>query len=105
MSACPGSRPERTSSSSALSRLAESLPSAQITGFRRSTPSRHSGEARTGSRARMALRFPHNVLISPLCASTRNGWGRGPLGGGFVEERGGGTADRLSDGGEGGAGG
>jgi len=85
MSACTGSRPERTSSSSALSRLAESLPSAQITGFRRSTLSRHSGEARTGSRARIALRLPHSVLISPLCASTRNGWASGQLGSVFVE--------------------
>src|SRR5256886_12450020 len=52
MRACTGSRPERTSSSSALSRLVESLPSAQITGFSRSTCSSHRGEARAGSRAR-----------------------------------------------------
>ncbi len=85
MSACTGSRPERTNSSSALSRLAESLPAAQITGFRRSTLSPHRADASAGSRARIALRLPHNVLISPLWASRWNGWTKGQLDVVFVE--------------------
>jgi len=80
MSACTGSRPERTSSSTALSRLVESLPSAQITGFSASIASPQSGDARAGSRARMAFRLPQSVLISPLWASSRNGCASGQVG-------------------------
>jgi len=56
-----------------------------MTGFRRSTPSPHTGAVRAGSRARIALRFPHSVLISPLWASMRNGWASGQLDVVFVE--------------------
>ena len=63
----------------------ESLPSDQMTGLRRSTASPHSGEVSAGSRARIAFRFPHSVLISPLWASNRNGCARGQLGSVLVE--------------------
>ncbi len=85
MRAWTGSRPERMSSSNALSRLAESLPSAQMTGFSCSTSRSHTGAASAGSRASIALRFPHSVLISPLWASNRNGCASGQLGSVLVE--------------------
>ena len=82
---CTGSRPERTSSSIALSRLAESLPSAQITSRRRSIFAPQSGDASIGCRIVMAFRLPHSVLISPLWASSRNGCASGQLGSVLVE--------------------
>jgi hypothetical protein len=45
---CTGSRPERTSSSMVLSRLAESLPSAQMTSRSLSILVPHSGDASMG---------------------------------------------------------
>ena len=100
MSAWTGSRPERTSSSNALSRLVESLPSDQMTGFSSSTSLSHTGAARAGSRASIAFRFPHSVLISPLCASSRNGCASGQLGSVFVEYRWWNTAMPVSNSGD-----
>jgi len=53
MTACAGSRPppERTSSSRALSRLAESLPASQMTGV--------------SSFGKVALAGPHGVAVAP----------------------------------------
>ena len=43
--------------------------------------------ARRLSRARMKLRFPWMVLISPLWAIIRYGWARGHIGKVLVEKR------------------
>ena len=43
--------------------------------------------SRSASRARIQLRLPITVLISPLCAMNRNGWASGQLGNVFVEKR------------------
>jgi hypothetical protein len=61
------------SNSRALSKLAESEPRDQMTGFNRSTRCCQTRERRLASRARIQLRLPAMVLISPLCASMRNG--------------------------------
>ena len=82
---CTTSRPERTSSSIALSRLAESLPSVQMTSRSRSIFSPQTGEASIGWRIVIAFRLPHSVLISPLWASSRNGCASGQLGSVLVE--------------------
>jgi hypothetical protein len=87
ISVCTGSRPERTNSSIALSRLAESLPSRQITSRMRSTLEPQSGEASSGWRIAMAFRLPQRVLISPLWASSRKGCASGQLGRVLVEYR------------------
>ena len=64
------------SSSRHSSKLAESLPSSFSTGKSRSIP-RPSLEcgmrslASIASRARIQLRLPRTVLISPLCATYR----------------------------------
>ena len=79
------SRPERVSSSIALSRLAESLPSRQMTSRSRSILGPHTGEASIGCRIVIALRLPQSVLISPLWASRRNGCASGQLGRVLVE--------------------
>jgi hypothetical protein len=85
MIVCIGVRPERTSSSIVLSNPAESLPSGQITGLRRSMSFPQTGEPRSASRAVIALRLPQRVLISPLWAIIRNGWANGQLGSVLVE--------------------
>ena len=73
-------RPERVNSSSALSKLAESLPLGWMTGFNHSTSFPQMGCASTASRERIQLRLPSKVLISPLCATIRNGCARNQLG-------------------------
>ena len=50
-------------------------------------PSPKSFEASCDSRARIQLRLPLTVLISPLCATKRYGWASGQLGKVFVENR------------------
>ena len=62
-----------SSISSMLSRLWESDPSSDTSG-RMSERSGSSGERSTGARATAHWRLPSMVLISPLCASRRNGW-------------------------------
>ena len=83
--ACGASRPAATSSSNMLSSDAESLCPGRTTGssFLRSSPK--SGEASEGSRAASAPRLPLSALISPLCASARNGCASSQLGNVFVE--------------------
>ena len=44
-------------------------------------------EASCDSRARIQLRLPLTVLISPLCATKRYGWASGQLGKVLVENR------------------
>ncbi len=39
------------------------------------------------SRAAIQLRLPRTVLISPLCATSRNGWASGQDGNVLVEKR------------------
>ena len=83
--ACAGSRPAATSSSKTLSSEAESLCPSRTSGTTSRRASSKSGEASEGSRARSALRLPLRVLISPLCASIRNGCASSQLGNVFVE--------------------
>ena len=66
--ACGSERPESSSSSMALSIMAESLPPGVMMGksFLMSSP--NSGERSTDSRACIQLMLPLSVLISPLCA-------------------------------------
>jgi hypothetical protein len=56
-----------------------------MTSRSRSISSPQSGEASMGCRIVMALRLPQRVLISPLCASSRNGCASGQLGSVLVE--------------------
>ncbi len=67
------SRPARTSSSKALSSEAVSEPPACTTGLMSSTYASIASPARRVSCARIQLMLPEIVLISPLCASMRNG--------------------------------
>ena len=88
--ACGSDRPPRCSSSRHSSKLAESLPSSSRIGNRRSRP-RPSAEAgirslaSIASLARIQLRLPLIVLISPLCATYRYGWASGQDGNVLVE--------------------
>ncbi len=75
------SRPERTSSSTALSRRAESEPRWSSAG------ERAGSSPRARSRASIQATFPSIVLISPLWQSMRNGCARSQLGSVFVEKR------------------
>ena len=81
------SRPPRVSSSSTLSRLALSLPKSSRIGSSFSTSRPNASDFSLGSRAAIALRLPRRVLISPLCASIRNGCASGQDGNVFVEYR------------------
>ena len=81
------SRPDAVSSSSASSREAVSEPIGQITGSRSSIWSPQTAEVSSGSRALIQLRLPSSVLISPLCATSRNGWASFQLGSVFVAKR------------------
>ena len=85
--ACGSERPASTSSSSTLSKLAESDPPGRTTGstFCRSSPK--SSEASCDSRARIQLTLPRSVLISPLWAISRYGWASSQLGNVLVEKR------------------
>ena len=65
-------RPPRTSSSNTLSICAESEPGC-TTGLMSSTVPANSSCAMRGSWLFIQLTLPRSVLISPLCASTRNG--------------------------------
>ena len=56
----------------------------------------NSGEASCSSRARIQLRLPRSVLISPLWASIRYGWASSQLGKVFVEKREWTSASRLT---------
>ena len=76
ITACGSERPVRTSSSSALSNLAESLPASSMIGSSLSTSSPNSGDANSCSRACIQFALPRSVLISPLCARKRYGCAR-----------------------------
>ncbi len=78
------SRPARTSSSSVLSRLAESLRPSCITDRIRPLRVGKRPDSRSASRAAIHARLPSMVLISPLWAASRNGWARVQVGKVFV---------------------
>ena len=85
--ACGSDRPPRCSSSRTSSKDAESDASGvQIGKSRRRSPGMRS-LASIASRARMRLRLPRTVLISPLCATNRNGCASGQDGKVLVENR------------------
>ena len=85
--ACGSERPPRCSSSSTSSKDAESLaPSVQIGKSRSRSPGIRS-LASSASRARIQLRLPLTVLISPLWAMKRYGWASGHEGKVLVEKR------------------
>ena len=69
-----------------LSKLEESEPSV-LTNGTSDCKSGRSGEASLGVRALDQLRLPSIVLISPLCASIRNGCASGHRGSVLVEKR------------------
>ncbi len=82
-------RPPRCNSSRTSSKEAESEASGVQTGKTRSRSvfSPNSSEASWDSRARIQLRLPLTVLISPLCAMKRYGCASGHDGKVFVENR------------------
>ena len=80
----PGFGPSRTSSSIALSSIAESEPVSSITGRSTSSSSSDHFPSRP-SRDRMRLTLPAIVLISPLWQSMRNGCARSHVGSVLVE--------------------
>ena len=85
--ACGRLRPDRCSSSSTSSKLAESEASGvQIGNSRRMLPGRFS-VASSASRAAIQFRLPRIVLISPLWAISRYGWESSHDGNVFVEKR------------------
>ncbi len=94
--ACAAERPPSTSSSSSWSSDAESEMSSRSSGRILSTSSPKSWDTRPCSRARIQLRLPRSVLISPLWASIRYGWASSQLGKVFVEKRECTTAMRLA---------
>ena len=73
MSACSIDRPPRTSSSSTLSKMPESLNRSLMTGASFATSAPNRGELMVFCRAFILLMLPRSVLISPLCAMQRNG--------------------------------
>ena len=85
--ACGRLRPARCSSSSTSSKEAESeAPSVQTGSSRWRSPPK-APVSSSASRARIQLRLPLIVLISPLCAMSRNGWASGQDGNVLVENR------------------
>ncbi len=84
---CGNDRPPMCSSSSTSSKEAESdAPGLQI-GYSRLRSPPISSLSSSASRARIQLRLPITVLISPLWAMKRNGCDSGQLGNVFVENR------------------
>ena len=81
------SRPARTSSSNTLSRLAVSDPPACTTGFTSSMKRSKGPAASRVSCDFIQLTLPATVLISPLCASIRNGCASFQVGKVLVEYR------------------
>ena len=78
-------RPERTSTSNASSRLAESEPSIATKGRRSPVRFAHRSLFRSLLRAAIQERFARTVLISPLCANIRKGCASGHAGTVLVE--------------------
>ena len=85
--ACGRLRPPRCSSSSTSSKDAESEASGVQIGDSRLRSPGICALASIASRACMRLRLPRTVLISPLCATKRNGWASGQDGNVLVENR------------------
>ena len=85
-SALGSSTPPVVNNSSMLSRLEESEPSVLTSGAN-VWRSGSKGDSNLEVRARDQLRLPSIVLISPLCASMRNGCASGQRGKVFVEKR------------------
>ena len=93
--ACGSDRPPRCSSSRASSNDAESDASGVTIGNNRSSPAAspcaparlNRSDCSIDSRARIQLRLPITVLISPLCAMNRYGWASGHDGKVLVEKR------------------
>src|SRR5581483_3018410 len=85
--ACGSDRPARCSSSRHSSKLAESLSVGSTIGNNRDKSPGISAEDSIASRARIQLRLPRIVLISPLCARYRYGCANGQDGNVFVENR------------------
>src|SRR4030095_1197657 len=77
----------RTSSSNTLSSAEESDASGWMMGFRSSIAPPEPSYSRRASWLFIQLTLPRMVLISPLCASTRNGWASFHWGEVLVEER------------------
>jgi hypothetical protein len=86
MTAWGSERPLRTSSSTALSKLPESLVAGSQIGKSFVTSSK-SGDANIAWRATIQFRLPRSVLISPLCAMKRYGCARSHDGNVLVEKR------------------
>ena len=79
-----GENPRRICPSKALSKLAESLTSSSR--LRNHSPAPHCAR-NSPSRERVHRRLPLMVLISPLCATNRNGCASDQLGRVLVENR------------------
>ena len=78
-------RPARTSTSNTLSSAAESEPPGWMIGFTSASASPNASEAMRISWLFIQLTLPFSVLISPLCASMRNGCARRHCGNVLVE--------------------
>ena len=85
MIACGRLRPERVSSSTTSSNDAESLAPGVTIGRIGREVAEHARDSSCDWRARIQLRLPWTVLISPLCAIIRNGCASGHDGKVFVE--------------------
>ena len=85
--ACGSERPPRCSSSSTSSKDAESDASGEQIGNSRVRSPAMRSDSSSASRARMRLRLPRMVLISPLWATNRNGCASGHDGKVLVEKR------------------
>ena len=85
--ACGSERPPRCSSSTTSSNEAESEASGVQIGNSRSRSPGMTSLASSASRARIQLRLPFTVLISPLWAIIRNGWASSQAGKVLVENR------------------
>ena len=87
ITACGRLRPPRCSSSRVWSNEAESEASGVQIGDNRDRSPRMCALASIASRACIRLRLPRTVLISPLCATNRNGCASGQDGKVLVENR------------------
>ena len=85
--ACGSERPPRCSSSTTSSNEAESEASGVQIGNSRSRSPGMTSLASSASRARIQLRLPITVLISPLWAIIRNGCASSQAGNVLVEKR------------------
>ncbi|SIN14221.1 Uncharacterised protein [Mycobacteroides abscessus subsp. abscessus] len=87
MIASGSERPESISSSATSSKDCESEAPTEQIGNSSSGLRPSSGDFSWDCRARIQLRLPLTVLISPLCAMVRKGWASGQEGKVLVENR------------------